>query len=533
MTTGKKIALGVLVFLVVVVVGLAIAIPFLFDIDRYRPRVAAHIEEVTGKPAAIGKLTLTFFPKLSIRVDDFVLGNPSGFPKGDFLKTRRIYAEVDGGALWDREVVIQSIELNDPVINLLSNHRGKWNFENPPAPKATKKADDDPSAFTLGVISKVALSGGQLSAANVLSRGRKGATYFQARDVSIDLEDVDLNAFIASSSAALAPPASPLDSLFAGLGTTLAYAAPDAKPAAQGDLRAKSLRFGHMQLTGVRTKLRLFPQRIHFDDLNFGLYGGHASGGLSFNFGGRRPRYSTQARMSGVNVARLLEAFPDGKGMMTGALEGNIQLSGVILNSPDPLAGMRGTGQMSIHDGELPSLQLNKRLMTVARLTNLGPAEGDPSSFKSISADLNIANQRISSEKVSLVGNGVDVDGTGSVALAGAGNLAYEGVANVLAGENPVTNILTGLSGATFADGKLTFPFTLTGTLENPKFKMKTGSGAQRARGIQQLLVGGQDATAQEGETQQQQTPEDLVKGITGLFKRKKTTDQTQEQPQQ
>lgn len=536
MSTGKKIVLEVVVFFVVLFIGIAIAIPFLIDIDRYRPRVVAHIQEVTGKPAAIGKLTLTILPKLSIRVDDFVLSNPSGFPKGDFLKTRRIYAEVDGSALWDRKVVIQSIELDDPVINLLSNSRGKWNFENPPAPKSAKKAGDDPSSFTLGVISTVALSGGQLSAANVLSSGRKGATYFEARDVSIDLEDVDLNAFVASSSAALAPAARPRESLFAILGATLAYAAPDAKPAAQGNLRAQSLRFGEIQVTGVRTKLRLFPQRIQFDDLNFDLFGGHANGGFSFNFGGRNPRYSTQARMSGVNVARLLEAFPTAKGKMTGTLDGNIQLSGVILDSPDPLAGMRGTGQMSIRDGKLPSLQLNKNLMMVARLSNLGPAKGDPSSFESISADLNIANQRIASEKVSLVGNGADVEGAGSVALAGAGDLAYEGVAKVLSGQNPVTNILTGFSGATYADGKLTFPFNLTGTLEKPNFKLKTGSGADRARGIQQLLAGGtaEEGTTQEGQTQQQQqTPEDLVKGISGLFKKKKTTDQTQQPPQQ
>jgi uncharacterized protein involved in outer membrane biogenesis len=535
MSTGKKIALGVVIFLVVLVIGVAIAIPFLIDIDRYRPQVVAHIEEATGKPASIGKLTLTILPKLSIRVDDFVLSNPSGFPKGDFLKAKRIYAEVDGSALWNRKVVIQSIELNDPVINLLSNSRGKWNFENPPS-KTAKKAGNDPSEFTLGVISKVALSGGQLTAANVLSSGRVGATYFQARDVSIDLEDVDLNAFTASSSAALAPGAGPLESPFTILGATLAYAAPDAKPAAQGELRADSLRFGQIQLTSVRTKLRLFPQRIHLDDLNFDLYGGHANGALSFDLAGRSPRYSTQARMSGVNVARLLEAFPDGKGKMTGTLGGNIQLSGVILDSPDPLAGMRGTGKMDIRDGQLPSLQLNKNLMTVARFSKLGSAEGDPSSFKSISADLNIANQRIASEKVTLVGNGLDVEGTGSVGLAGAGSLDYTGVANIRAEQNQATNYVTALSGAKFADGKLTFPFTLGGTLENPQFKLKSAVGtADRVKGIQQLLAGGaaEEGTTPEGQTQQQQTPQDVVKGITGLFKKKKTADQTQQQPQQ
>ncbi len=536
MSTGKKIALGVLIFFVVIIAAVAIAIPFLIDIDRYRPRVVAYIEEETGKPASIAQLRLTIFPKLSIRVDDFALKNPRGFPEGDFLKTRRIYAEVDGRALWNRRVVIQSLELDEPVINLLSDRRGRWNFESPPKRKQAVKETEDPWAFSLGVISKVAISGGELAAANVLRSGRVGATYFQARDVKIDLERVDLNAFIESAASAAPAVDSFGRALLARLALAVVYAAApkEKQPAAQGTLRADALRFGQIQVTGVRTRLRLLPGEIYFDDLNFDLYDGHASGNLAFNFAGRSPRYSAQARMSGVNVARLLEAFPDGKGKMTGTMEGNIKLRGVITDSPDPLAGMRGTGEMSIRDGQLPSLQLNKNLMLAARLTKLGPAEGDPSSFKSVSADLNIANQRIASEKVAVVGNGVDVEGAGSVGLAGEGSLDYEGVAKVLAGENPVTSILASLSGAAFADGKLTFPFTLGGTLENPQFKLKTGSASDKARRIQQLLAGAQeDTTAQEGETQQQQTPEDLVKGLTGLFKRKKTTDQTQQQPQQ
>jgi uncharacterized protein involved in outer membrane biogenesis len=59
MSKGKKIALGIIIVIVVVVSALAIAIPLLIDIDRYRPRVIAQIQEATGKPAEIGKLSLT------------------------------------------------------------------------------------------------------------------------------------------------------------------------------------------------------------------------------------------------------------------------------------------------------------------------------------------------------------------------------------------------------------------------------------------------------------------------------------------
>ena len=149
MSKGKKIALGVVIVIVVLIVAAVVVVPMLIDIDRYRPRVIAHIQQETGKPAEIGKLALTIFPTLSIRVDDFALGNPPGFPEGYLIKTKRIYAVVARDALWDRRVVITSLELDEPVISLLSDVRGRWNFENPAKPqKVSKPAANDPSSFT-------------------------------------------------------------------------------------------------------------------------------------------------------------------------------------------------------------------------------------------------------------------------------------------------------------------------------------------------------------------------------------------------
>lgn len=536
MSTGKKIAVVIIVIVVTVLVGLVVIVPLLLDVDRYRPQVARHIQEETGKPAEIRRLALTVFPTVSIRVDDFTLGNPPGFPEGYLLKARRIYAVLDAGELWHRRVVVKSLELDELAINLLSDSRGRWNFESTAKQKTTKKVAEtasEPPLFTLGVISKVKVARGQLTAANLLASGRKGPNFFEAHDVSSTLERVDLSAFVTSTS--LAAPAIlslPPESVSTGGWVGALYAAtPQSVPAAQGDLRADSLRFGSLQATRVKFKVRLFAKQVFFDDLTFDLYGGHAVGALSFNFSGQNPRYITNARVSGVDMARLLEASPDARGKMTGKMEGNLKLSGEVVHSPDPLAGMRGTGQVSIRDGRLPSLQLNRNLSTLARLGNLGPASGDPSSFSSMSADLNIANQRISSNKVVILGNGIEVNGSGSLSLAGAGSLDYEGVAKLMAGQSAVTDLLVNLSGATYADGKLTFPFTLGGTLQNPKFNLKSGGGAGNLGALGNLVAGksGQQGTQASGQNQPQ--PGDLVQGITGLFKKKQSSQQQPQQP--
>jgi uncharacterized protein involved in outer membrane biogenesis len=520
MSKGKKIALGILAFVVVVLLVLAVAIPILIDVDRYRPQVAKHLEEVTGKPVAIGKLTIHLLPNVSIRVDDFAVSNPEGFPKGEFVKAKSIVADVDAGALWDHKVIINSLAIEDPVLNILQDTRGRWNFENPPAPRTAKApAAGSPSSFTLGVISKVTISNAQLKAASLVSSSREGPAYFQGREVTLDLSQVDLNAF-SGASAALT---SPTRKIYAGAHdagwiVSLAYAAdPKGQPAAQGTLSAKSLGFGNLSVTSVKSKLRLFPKQVFFDDLNFNLYDGHAAGGLAVNLAGRNPSFNTNAKLIGVNVAKLLESFPDSRGKMTGTMDGNFKLAGEMTHSADPLAGMRGNGQVSIKNGKLPSLNLNKNLMALAKLSNLGMAQGDPSSFSSMATDFTIANNQITNNKVSIVGNGIDIDGAGILGLAGARSMDYQGIAKLAAGQSPVSGLLGGLTGATMEDGKLNLPFSIAGTLANPRFILKSLGSQNQANALQNLL-GKKDST-QSGDQQQ---PADLVQGITGLFKKKK-----------
>ncbi|MGE5326990.1 MAG: AsmA family protein [Deltaproteobacteria bacterium] len=524
MSKGKKIGLGILIVLVVLLIAVAALVPLLINIDRYRPEVARRLQEETGKPVEIGKLTLHVFPTVSVHVDDFSMGNPPGFPQGYFVKAKRISAVVDAGALWDRKVIIKSLQLDDPVLNLLQDARGKWNFENPPAPPTAKEdPTGSPSSFTLGVISKVTISNAQLKAANLLASGREGPPYFKGQDVTLDLTDVDLNAFSAAS-ASLAPPALPSrdsrPSLLSSLWQpTLVLAADNEKqPAAHGTLDAKSLNFSNLTVTSVKSNVRLYPRQVFFDDLNFDLYDGHAAGALNFNFAGRNPRYSTNAKLSGVNMEKLLNAFPEARGKMTGTMDGTIRLAGEIAHSDDPLAGMQGAGQMSVKNGKLPSLNLNKNLMMLAKLSNLGAAQGDPSSFSSMSSDFNIGGGRLTSNKVSIIGNGVDVDGSGALTMAGAGSLDYQGVAKLVAGESPVSGLLSGLTGATIQDGKLNLPFGIGGTMANPRFILKSLGSGNQMNAIQGLM-GGQQST-QAG--QQQQSPSDVVQGISGLFKKKK-----------
>jgi AsmA-like C-terminal region/AsmA family len=514
---SRRIALIAAAAVVVLVLLAALAVPYLVDVNRYRPQVVAEIEARTGKPARIGHLAITVFPRLSIRVEDFELDNPPGYPPGYFVKARRIDAILDAGALLHRQVKITSLDLSQPDIRMISGGHGHWNYESPGAGSQGSRASADPPAFSLGVISTITIGHGQWTVAELLPSGRAGPAYLEAEDVSSELEDVDLAAFSPSGSSRAG-----LRSVPAGEGggswlVSSAYAADASGPAAaHGRLSAKSVRFGSLQGTSFKTDFTVSARGAVFDNIGVSLDGGAAEGKLTLDFSSSNLRYTATLKVHGVDMARLLESFPQSRGKMTGTLDGSVSLNGEIPPTADALSLVRGSGQAAVRNGKLPSLELNKNLMLLARLASLGPAQGDPSSFSSITADFEIANSLLHSRNVKIIGNGADVDGSGTLNLAGAGELDYTGVASVASGQTGLTGVVTALSGATYSNGRLSFPFGLKGTLENPRFSLRSLSGAKGLQGFEKML-----ATPQSG--QSNQNSNSLIQGITNLFGKKKT----------
>jgi uncharacterized protein involved in outer membrane biogenesis len=420
--------------------ALIFVVPALINVDRYRPQLISYLQEKTGKQVEIGRLALTFLP-VTIHIDNIGIKNPPIFPAGYVVQVARIDAELSVGALLRRQVVIKSLVLEDPVLNLTSDPDGPWNFENP-------QAKISANTFPLGLISSVKIKRGLVIASNLLPSDKAGPIFFEAHDISCELEQVNLVGIINPSSSSMD---------------------------GQGRLKADLLRFGAVEARNLDSKLRLESRHVFFTDVKAEVYGGSAVGGLSFDLSAKNASFNTNARLSGINVAQLLAAFPNGGGKMTGKMEGDVKLAGEIAHSLRPLAGMHGVGHLTVRNGQLPSLKLNANLMKLAHFNDLGPAKDDPSSFKLITTDLELDNQRISSRVIDLDGYGVDVDGSGSVSVSGSDDLNYRGLAEITTKESFFTNTMARLSGATLRDGKLQFPFRIGGTIDSPVFSKGKG----------------------------------------------------------
>lgn len=440
----RKTALIFAAIAVVLVATLLFVVPPLINVDRYRSEVISYIQRKTGKQIEIARLALSFAP-LSVRIDGFGAKNPPLFPRGYIVQVARIDANLDGAALLHRQIVIKSLVLDRPVIHLISDPDGPWNFENPKA-QATRQV------FPMGAIAEVQIKGGELMVSNLLPSDAPGPVLFEAHDISSQLANVNLEAI-------LDPASSSKDG--------------------EGTLTAGRLRFGAIQVTRARAQLKLEHRQVVFSNVTAESYGGSVKGDLVFKLSGKTPSFATKAELHGVEMAHLLAAFGSTRGLMTGKMAGDLVLTGDVEHSARPLAGLRGVGHVTVRDGQVPSLKLNANLMRLMHFNDLGPAKDDPSSFNMISTDLELANLRIASRKIDIDGYGVDVDGSGTVSVSGTDDLDYRGIAQITTRQGFFTNTFARLAGASLVDGKLTFPFHIGGTIENPAFS-KEQSGNQR-----------------------------------------------------
>lgn len=419
-------------------VALALIALAVFDADRYRPRLISYLQDRTGKPVEISHISLSLFP-LSLRIENFGMKNTPPFPAGYIARATSIRIRIDTRqALLHRRFRVNSLVLDQPSINVISDSNGLWNVDNFPAVSS--------ESFALGEIGTVEIHHGQLVASNQLASNAPGPVFLEAHDVNGTFENVDLGAIVSPSSR--------------GMG-------------GQGIVHADRLSFGAVDTGNLSFKLQLWAQQVFLAEMKADISGGHATGALFFDLTGKRPAFRGNARFVGIDVANLLDPFENGRGKMTGKMEGDLTLAGEIQHSIRPLAGIRGNGHVVLNKGEVPSLELNANLAKLVRFNNHGPAAAKPSSFERISTDFQLANLRIRSETIDIDGYGVDVDGAGSFNVDGSNELNYDGVAKITTRQGFFTNAMAKLVGANVDNGLLSFPFHVGGTIETPSFSKR------------------------------------------------------------
>ncbi|MGH9681736.1 MAG: AsmA family protein, partial [Candidatus Acidiferrales bacterium] len=158
----------------VVLLLIALAVPYVLNVDRYRGMIEEAIATQTGRKVTLGPLRAQVFPGIGLTVGGLHIGNPPGFPESDFVSAEEIRINVAIGPLLHRVIHVNSVDLISPKVALLTDSTGKDNYTFTPASSGqSAPAGADPqgsSSVSLDQVDTINLSKAEVSVGSV-SRG--------------------------------------------------------------------------------------------------------------------------------------------------------------------------------------------------------------------------------------------------------------------------------------------------------------------------------------------------------------------------
>jgi uncharacterized protein involved in outer membrane biogenesis len=126
-----------------------------------------------------------------VTVENFALGNPPGFAEGNLVTVESIRAGLSLRALLSKEIQIHSVEFVRPKISLLTDERGRTNYDfDPPKKPAGKSEAAESSAFTLATIPEITLTEVEFLLGSVRSRDGKVTPTVQASNITATVGNV-------------------------------------------------------------------------------------------------------------------------------------------------------------------------------------------------------------------------------------------------------------------------------------------------------------------------------------------------------
>ena len=125
-----KWLLWVVLFLAVIAIGGAIFLVIKVDPNDLKPQISQQVESLTGRHLELGgDLSWRFYPWAGVTINDFALRNREGFTPENMLQAAQVDVQIKLLPLFNKQLEIGKINLQEPKINLSINAQGETNWD--------------------------------------------------------------------------------------------------------------------------------------------------------------------------------------------------------------------------------------------------------------------------------------------------------------------------------------------------------------------------------------------------------------------
>jgi AsmA protein len=544
----KSSIFKVVVIALVVLIAAVIALPFIIDVNQFRPQIESKLSNALGRQVKAGNLKLSLLSG-SVEVSDLSISDDPSFSRSPFVTTKSLQVGVELKPLiLSKAVRITGISLQNPAITLIRSASGRWNFSN--LGSGESSAESKRSTGFSGsdiAIKELKITGGKVTMVRS-GAGAKASVYDNVEATISNLSFASAFPFTVTASLpgsgsfkleGSAGPINPTDMLLTPVSAQLTvkhfdliasgFVSPGSGLAglfdfggtvtSDGRLVQSKGRASAEQLQVMKSGSRagkpislqyalrhnLERQTGILDDATIGY--GKAVAHLNGSYILEGNDVAMHMRLRGTDMpvqdlTALLPAFgitlPKGASLQGGGLT-------VDLTTEGPIEKMVIAGATDISKTRLAGFDLAGKMATVAKLAGLKPnAETEIEKFAS--------KLRMSPEGIQVSALQLIVPALGE--LAGDGTIGPDQSLDfkMKALLKPAGGVAAGLAQLTKGSG-LNVPFFVRGTASDPKFVPDVKNAA---KGILSSVISGQ--SSKEG---QSDTGKALGDALRGLFKKK------------
>jgi AsmA protein len=558
-----KRALKIVAIVIGVLIVVVLALPFVVNVNSFRPRIESELSTALGRKVSIGSLSLSLWSG-SLAADDIAIADDPAFSTSPFIRAKSLGVGVEVMPLiFSKTLHITDLTLTQPQVSLLRARSGRWNFSTlgNASPQAKQAAAPAPAPAAKSAPQSEAgsdqsfqqnLSVGKLSIKDgIVSIGDAGSSA-KARvykNVNVTIKNFSFTSQSPFTLTADLPAGGTLklDGTTGPMNPSDAAATPlQAKVTVKGlDLAASGFVDPSSGISGVANfdgnvtsdgkvanssgtatadKLKLSPKgspaqktvnlkyattydlqkqtgRLTQGDVSVGKAVAKLAG--TYDLQGESAALNMKLNAANMPVDDLVTMLPP----LGVTLPSGSSLQGGALSSDltivGPVSKLVITGPVKLADTKLHGFDMGSKMSAISALA--GIKTGPDTAIQILSSNVHVAPSGIQTENVNLVVPSIGtLTGAGTVSPENA--LDYKMTAALNGTAISSVSQLAGLSGKS-----ANIPFFVQGTASNPKFvpDVKGMLGSQLGNTLGSQVPGGKNG-------------QNVVNSITGLFGKKK-----------
>jgi AsmA protein len=185
-----KKPLIIVAVVVVLLLLVVVALPFLIDVNQFKPKLQSDLGTALGRKVEIGNIRLAIFSG-GVAIDDVAISDDPAFSRELFLKAKQLTVGVNLIPLiFSKKLEVRSFGVVDPEVSLLRNSAGVWNYSSLGGNAAKAKSKGGDTASTNLTVEKLTISNGKITIGTLGSRA-KPLVY---QDVNVEASDLSTTA---------------------------------------------------------------------------------------------------------------------------------------------------------------------------------------------------------------------------------------------------------------------------------------------------------------------------------------------------